>query len=243
MELEKGRAGVEVNEIHDQNNLQVIDAGVTTRLEKKGYYQFDADQPTAMVFKGEAKTEVADGKWRKIKGNHQLALTGESLAEAKPEDFDASSGDELYKWSSLRSQYLAEANNQIAAEYAPSGYAPGWYWNPYGLGYTFIGGGPFYSPFGWGYYPFGWGPYAGLRYGWYGGYWGHGPYVGRVPYVGHGPYHRLGDSHAPHVVTGGGFRGATGIRGGAAGGFHGAPGGGFHGPVGGGVRGGMGPRR
>src|SRR5437763_4240267 len=31
VELEKGRAGIEVDEIHDQNNLQVIDAGVTTR--------------------------------------------------------------------------------------------------------------------------------------------------------------------------------------------------------------------
>src|SRR4051794_6142561 len=148
VEIEKGRAGVEVDGIHDQNNLQVIDAGVTTRLEKKGYYQFDAggapgaDKPTAMVFKGEAKTEVADGKWRKIKGNHQLALTagpdGKSLAEEKPQDFDAKSGDELYKWSSLRSQYLAEANNKIAGEYASAGYAPGWYWNPYGWGYTFI---------------------------------------------------------------------------------------------------------
>src|SRR3569833_1400263 len=32
VQLEKGRAGIEVDEIHDQNNLQVIDAGVTTRL-------------------------------------------------------------------------------------------------------------------------------------------------------------------------------------------------------------------
>jgi hypothetical protein len=248
VEIEKGRAGVEVDEIHDQNNLQVIDAGVTTRLEKKGYYQFDAggapgaDKPTAMVFKGEAKTEVADGKWRKIKGNHQLALTagpdGKSLAEEKPQDFDAKSGGELYKWSSLRSQYLAEANNKIAGEYASASYAPGWYWNPYGWGYTFIGAGPFYSPFGWGYYPFGWGPYAGLGYG-YGGYWGRGPYILRTPHVGHAPYHRLGDNHAPHAVPGAGFHGNPGVRGGAAGGFHGPATGGFHGPVGGGVRGGI----
>src|SRR5436309_2904611 len=36
VQIEKGRAGVEADEIHDQNNLQVIDAGVTTRLKKTG---------------------------------------------------------------------------------------------------------------------------------------------------------------------------------------------------------------
>src|SRR5579864_6968043 len=104
VELEKGRAAVEVDEIHDQNNLQVMDAGVTTRLEKKGYYEFDADKPMAMVFKGMAKTEVADGKWREIKGHHELLLTGggngQSLAKEKPADFDTSMPDDLYNWSS-----------------------------------------------------------------------------------------------------------------------------------------------
>ena len=215
VELEKGRAGIEVDEIHDQNNLQVIDAGVTTRLEKKGYYEFDADHPAAMVFKGEAKTQVADGSWRKIKGGHQLRLSGgpdgQSLAQEKPADFDAGAGDDLYKWSSLRSRYLAEANNQVAGEYLSEGYGPGWYWNPYGWGYTFIGAGPFYSPFGWGFYPFGWSPWYG---GFYGGYRVHHPYAGH-------PYHRFGNS--PHAVTGGGFHGAN----------HGFGGGSFHG---GGVR-------
>ena len=211
VELGQGRAGIEVDEIHDQNNLQMIDAGVTTRLDKKGYYQFDADKPTAMVFKGEAKTQVGDGKWREIKGGHELVLTasndGQSLEKEKPRDFDTNAPDDLYKWSSLRSQYLAEANNRIAGEYAEAGYAPGWYWNPYGWGYTFIGAGPFYSPFGWGFYPFGWGPYGG--WGWYGGYRVQGPY-------------RYGGAHP--------------VYGGGVSGFHGSVGGGFHGGMGGGRR-------
>jgi len=215
--LEKGRAGIEVVEIHDQNNLQVIDAGVTTRLNKTGYYEFDADQPAARVFKGEAKTEVGDGKWRQIKGHHELMLTGggdeQSLSKEKPKDFDTSAPNDLYNWSSLRSQYLAEANNRMAGEYAAAGYAPGWYWNPYGWGYTFIGAGPFYSPFGWGYYPFGWGP-------WYGGGF-YGAYRGHVPY-------RYGAYPAPHAVYGGAPHAAYG------GGFHGGFGGGFHGGMGGG---------
>lgn len=228
VDLEKGRAGIEVDEIHDQNDLQVIDAGVTTRLDKKGYYEFDADKPMAMVFKGNAKTEVGDGKWREIKGHHELVLTGgdegQSLAKEKPADFDASAPDELYKWSSLRSEYLAEANNQIAGEYGAASYGPGWYWNPYGWGYTFIGAGPFYSPFGWGYYPFGWSGYYG---GWYGG--------GR--YWDHGPYRRYGSYHGSHPVNGGGVHTANGFHGGAVGGgFHGAMGGGFHGGAMGGGR-------
>lgn len=232
VQLEKGRAGIEVDEIHDENNLQVIDAGVTTRLEKKGYYEFDADNPTAMVFNGEAKAEVADGNWRKIKGGHELMLTGgpegHSLAKEKPAGFDKSAGDDLYNWSKLRSEYLAEANNQIAGEYADAGYGPGWYWNPYGWGYTFIGAGPFYSPFGWGYYPFGWGGWGGP---WYGGY---GWYGGR--YRDHGPYHRYGGGFhggthvyhdgGMHAYGGGGFHGGGGMSGSHGGGFHGGMGGG-----------------
>jgi hypothetical protein len=173
--LEKGEAAVEVDEIHDQNDLQLIDAGVTTRLDKTGYYEFDANHPEAMVFKGMAKTEVADGTWREIKGSHELLLDGNSgaLAKAKPVGFNADQAegnDQLYKWSRLRSQYLAEANNQMAGEYYGEGYYPGWYWAP-GWGYTFIGAGPFYSPFGWGFYPLGW--------GWYGGWGGRGFYGGR----------------------------------------------------------------
>jgi hypothetical protein len=129
IDLEKGRAGVEVDEIHDQNNLQVIEGGVTTQLEKTGYYEFNADQPAVMVYKGKAKAEVADGKWREIKSHHELALNGgttESVAKEKPADFNTKATDDLYSWSKLRSQYLSEANNQIAGEYAGAGYYPGW---------------------------------------------------------------------------------------------------------------------
>lgn len=206
VELEHGRAGVEVDEIYPQNNLDIVDGGVSTQLVKNGYYEFNADQPTAMVFDGKAAALVGDGKYRVIKSHHELALVAgpnnQLLAKEKPAEFDvnAASKDDLYNWNSLRSQYMAEANNQIAGEYAGGpGFAPGWYWNPYMWDYAFIGPGPFYSPFGWGFYPFGW--YGG--WGWYGGRWGYrGPAVGA-------------------------FRGGVGVGGGfAGGGFHGGGGGG-----------------
>jgi len=217
VQLDKGRAGVEVDEIHDQNDLQVIDAGVTTRLNKRGYYEFDASKPEAMVFDGEAHVQVGGNKWREIKGHHELALNdGPALRNEKPSDFNRDSAkDELYNWNSLRSEYMAEANNQMAAEYGGPYSGPGWYWDPWAYDYAYMGFGPFASPFGWGFYPFGWGgfyPYGG---GFYGGYYGHY----RHGYVGHGYVGGAVRGNPGNVV---GFHG-----GGSYGGFHG--GGGFAG--------------
>jgi hypothetical protein len=216
VELEQGRASVEVDELYPQNNLEIVDAGVTTRLVKTGFYEFDANPVEAQVFRGKAAVEVGDGKYRVVKDHHELALN--AGPKIKPENFVARGiGDDLYNWSSLRSQYLAEANNQIAGEYAGvSGFNPGWYWDPYMWDYTFIGMGPYWSPFGFGFYP-PWGWYGG---GWYGG----GGYYG-------GGFNRGG------YRGGGGFRGDGGFRGGGGGGgFHGVSGGGFHGGGGGGRR-------
>ncbi len=201
VQVDKGRAGVEVDMIHEQNNLQIIDAGVTTRLQKTGYYEFDAARPEVMVFKGKADVQVADGKNKEVKAHHEFALDGQNgkpAVQEKPAGFsEGKSQDELMNWSALRSQYLAEANNEIAPEYAAGGYYPGWYWDPYGFGYTFIGAGPFYSPFGWGFYPLGWG-WGGGWGGWYGGrgYYGH-HYEG---------FARGGFAHAGGM-GGGGFHG------------------------------------
>jgi hypothetical protein len=212
VELERGQAGVEVDQIYPQNNLDIVDDGVQTRLMKDGFYEFDAKQPDLRVFSGKAYVEVGDGKYKTVKDHHELAFAtedGKELAKEKPASFDTHlAQDDLYQWSSLRSEYLAQANNQIAGTfaYAP-GFVPGWYWNPYGWDYTFIGVDPFFSPFGWGFYP-------------YGGFYGPGFYRGgvRVGHPGHWDYHR---EPAPH----------TAFRGGGA-----FPSGGFHG--GGGVAGG-----
>jgi hypothetical protein len=118
-------------------------------------------------------------------------------AELKSTSFNPQNAEDgLYNWSRLRSQYLAEANNQIAGQYAgAAGFVPGWYWNPYMWDYTFISVGPYWSPFGFGFYP---------PWGWYGGLW-------RGGFYGRGYY-------------GGGFA-AGGFRGGfAGGGFHGGGG-------------------
>jgi len=202
VELERGRAGVEVDQIFPQNMVQIIDNGVTTQLMKKGYYEFSTNPPTAKVFDGQAEVEVTEGIWEKVKGHHELALVANGARE-KTVDIDSHpANDELYNWSSLRSQYLAEANNQIADEYAyMPGFYPGWYWDPYMWDYTYLGWGPFYSPFGWGFYP--WGGYYG-GWGFYGrGFYGHGIYGGRGFAGGVGGFHGGGG-------FGGGFGGGGG---------------------------------
>ncbi len=216
VELEKGRAAVEVDQIFPQNMIQIIDGGVTTQLMKTGYYEFDANQPEAMVFDGRAEVQLANNKWETVKGHHELAVVADGAHE-KTADFNSHpTHDDLYNWSKLRSEYLAEANNQIASEYAYGpGFNPGWYWDPYMFGYTYLGWDPFFSPFGWGFYPWG---------GFYGGYgfYGRGFHVGRGYYGGHGfrggGFHAGGGFH-----EGGGFHGGGGLSGG---GFHGGGGGG-----------------
>ncbi len=207
LSLERGRATVEVDEIHPQNDVQIVEGGVSTELLKTGLYEFNADKDSAEVFSGKAAAHEDDGKWVVIKGHHELALNAPDTE--KPEKFNINAAeDELYNWSNLRSEYLSESNSQLSQEYAGAfGFAPGWYWDPFFFDYTFMGPYPFFSPFGWGFYPFGYGGFGGGFYGRRGFYGGRG-YRG-------GGFHGSGGFH------GGGFHGGGG-------GFHGG-GGGFHG--------------
>jgi hypothetical protein len=155
VELDRGRANIEVDEIHLGNNLQVEHAGFTTRLLKNGLYAFDADKNTVQVFKGEAELLRSSNiqKPLKLKSGHEVTLaTGDSL---KTVGFDRNQAqDALYRWSSLRSEYLAEANLNLASTYAGyGGLSPGWYWNAGFWGYTWLPANSyFWSPFGWGFY-------------------------------------------------------------------------------------------
>ena len=223
VELRHGHASVEVDQLLKENVVQIVDNGVTTQLVKNGYYEFNANSPMARVFKGQAEVQYSPKNWEEIKGGHELALLPNTHEKARTFHPDLAE-DPLMAWSKLRSQYLAEANNQIASEYYGDGYGPGWYWDQWNPGYTFLGMSPFYSPFGWGFYPMGWGwggMGMGMGMGWGGGFYGRGFYGGGY-YGGRG-------------LEGSGFRGVGGGRfvGGAGAGFHGG-GGGFRGGMGGG---------
>ena len=258
--VEKGHAMIEVAELHPQNDISITQDGTTTKLLKTGLYDFNLNQGQLRVFDGKALVE-AGGREVIVKGGREVALSANQ--SLKPEKFNKKSyaeGD-LYRWSSLRSAYLAEANVDAAAIYATEGggpWGPGWwgadwYWDPWFDAFTFIpGDGIFYSPFGWGFYS-PWWVYQAPFYG-YGGYgYGYRPY-----YHHFGPdYHTWGPGS--HYVEGrnytnGIYRGPGSIGGGfhsgprmtgraggfgtsgpafhSPGGFGGFHGGGFHGGVG-----------
>jgi hypothetical protein len=231
--VERGRATIEVDQLFKENDIHVLEDHVPVQLVQTGLYEFNADRGTVMVFQGKAAIDKGNGHWATIKSSHVVNVTA-GAAAVNPTKFNADRQEDtaLLRWSSLRSDYLSEANQQMAADYAP-GYAPGWYWDPYMYNYTFLGPYAFNSPFGWGYYPFGWGAgfYGGYYPGYYGGYYGGGGYGGG--YHGHAP-----GPHGPvHLRNGGfggpaassahsGFRGNAFHSGGAMGSFHG--GGGVH---------------
>lgn len=186
--LEKGHAMIEVAEIHPENDLRVVAGGATVRMLKTGLYDVDLNQGELRVFDGKAETLEGD-QHTEVGGGHKLALSDNPDDQRlKTKKFNKKSYEDgdLYRWSSLRSSYVAEANVDAAALYANDGtgpWGPGWwgadwYWDPYFDSFTFIpGDGIFYSPFGWGFYSPWWVadapfyPYAGYGYG-YGGYGG-----------------------------------------------------------------------
>jgi hypothetical protein len=154
--LQKGRAMIEVDEIRKGNDIRVNEDGASTRLLKTGLYAFDANRGQVEVYRGKAQVRD-DDKEVTVKAGHELTLNDPKLKTHKF-DKDAFKNDELYKWSDLRSSYLAEANadqaRYIVNNYGgPGWFGAGWYWDPFFASYTFIpGDGIFYSPFGWGYY-------------------------------------------------------------------------------------------
>jgi hypothetical protein len=152
LRLGKGEATVEVAELQPENNVVIAEDGAKVRLTKTGFYDFDADHDMVRVYQGEANVEM-NGQDIKVEKEHQLAFNaGGSM---KPEKFDKEQvQDDLYRWSSLRSSYLAEANvDRAQGDQVDNSYAAGWDWDPYYGSYTFIpGDGIFYSPFGWGFY-------------------------------------------------------------------------------------------
>ena len=194
VELQQGKAMVEVDQIAHENHLNVLTNGAEARLEKKGIYEFHANPGLLAVYDGKAVVNV-DDRSVEVKKGRELPLEA-SLASVKPRKFDRDQTDDLYAWSKLRSSYVAEANASSAQTIvvnSPGWFAgTGWYWNPWFDSWAFVpGAGYIYSPFGFGFYsPSYLYAYAPLYpdYGYYGGF-GHHVYRGRLPALPRGGYH------------------------------------------------------
>ena len=158
VEVDQGHAMVEVAELHPENSIRVDENGTTTQLLKTGLYDFNQNQRELRVFDG--KAYVLSGREHvDVKGGRELPLASNGLSKAQKFDKKSYEEGDLFRWSSLRSGYLAEANVDAAGMYAANGwggagwYGADWYWDPWFSAFTFIpGDGIFYSPFGWGFY-------------------------------------------------------------------------------------------
>ncbi|HVO82295.1 MAG TPA: FecR domain-containing protein [Terriglobales bacterium] len=156
--IARGEAMVEVAEIHKANDIRIVEDGATTRLLKTGVYDFDAVHGQVRVFDGKAVVQDGDREVN-LKGGRELTLNTPGELKARKFDKKGYEASDLYRWSSLRSSYLAEASAQTAQIYVADGwYGPGWlgagwYWDPWFSAYTFIpADGMLFSPFGWGFY-------------------------------------------------------------------------------------------
>lgn len=195
VEVERGAALIEANQVHDESRIRVLNAGAQTTVLKKGLYRFDADLRTVAVYDGKAQV-AADDRTVEVKGGREVNLNV-PLAAQKFDKKASQASDQLFAWSKLRSDYLSQASAATAQTYIAGGWlGSGWYWNPWWHTYAWLpGDGVFYSPFGVGYYsPFAFssGFYYAPRY--YRGYVG--PRVIRP----RGPV----GSAAPRISRGGG---------------------------------------
>jgi hypothetical protein len=242
VQVTNGSAMVEVDELFKENNLSVVVDDSTTRIEKQGLYEFNANHPSVKVLDGKAVTREGDQEVQLSKGHEALLAESQPLVRKKYNKGQIED-DPLYRWSKLRSEYATEANvdegNALLA--AGGWWGPGWYWDPFWWDFAFMPGmGMFWGPFG---YPsfspwaVGWAPWYGFRGG-YGGYYHYqaakGVAGGKLPPLAHHPTPGSAGFRAlPRNMASarmgmamGGFRGVGGFHGGGAmGGFHGGFGG------------------
>lgn len=217
VELLRGEAMVEADQVAPENRLNVMEKGATTLIRKRGVYEFRANQPTVAVFDGKAEVQQDD---RSVELGKDREVSLDNNPKLKAKYFDAKqteASDPLYNWSKLRSEYVAEANASMAQTIVVGNpywwYGTGWYWNPYFDSFAFMPGfGYMYSPFGYGFYSPAYWAYAG-PFGYRGGYgaYGRGIYgrayaAGARPAFGGSHFGGFGGGHFGGGGGGGGRR-------------------------------------
>src|SRR5260370_1373999 len=118
--IERGHAMVEVEEIHPENDIRVTIDGATARILKTGLYEFKSDAGWVRVYDGQALVNDAD-KEVKVKGGRELDFAANGPLKAQKFDKKADEDSDLYRWSSLRSGYVAEANVDAGGIYRGPG--------------------------------------------------------------------------------------------------------------------------
>jgi hypothetical protein len=165
IEVVRGEAMVEVDQKLKDAQLDVLERGATASILKDGLYRFNSDQNRVAVIDGKIRV-TENGQSKEFGKGKEITLNGEPLTTVS---FDRKAEDDLYRWSSVRSGYLAQANDATARNIY-LGYGPywgtGWYWNSGFAAWSWLpGDGFFYSPFGYPFYSPAYAVYAPYRFG------------------------------------------------------------------------------
>lgn len=130
--VQQGRAMVEADQILKADHIAIATGGSNAVIEKHGLYEFNAANGEVRVWDGRMKVAL-NGKEKTVSGGHELAVAPNG--STKIAGFNKKHNeDAFYRWSSVRSAYLAEANVKSAGAYAYNGvgwYGAGWYWSPW----------------------------------------------------------------------------------------------------------------
>lgn len=154
VELVRGEALVEVDQVDTGSRIDVIDHGADARLDRPGIYLFNAAEPAIAVYRGKMRVED-DRRVFSLGSGEQLLFGGN--AALKPRKFEPTETDAIYEWSLRRADREAQASEWTAegllALSGASRYNAGWYWNPWFKSWAFIPAtGYRQTPFGYGYY-------------------------------------------------------------------------------------------
>ena len=116
VEVREGEVMLEVAGLLKDNNVQIIDHGAYTTINKDGLYRFTADNPPrAAVLDGKATVTLNDRQVNLGKGRETIPA-----GNLDQEKFNTKQEDDLYAWSNVRSEYSAAASYRVATAAANS---------------------------------------------------------------------------------------------------------------------------
>lgn len=153
VELVRGEALVEVDQVDQTRRLNVIDKGADARVDHSGLYLFNANQPAVLVYNGRVRVED-DRRVFAVKQGEELLLNS---SVPKTQKLDRNNTDALYSWTLQRADYAAQVSEwTVEALLSLDGadrYTAGWYWNPWYHSWAFVlPKGRAVSPLGYGCY-------------------------------------------------------------------------------------------
>jgi hypothetical protein len=154
LELVRGEALVEVDQVARNRRLDVIVKGADAHLDHSGVYRFNVSEPAIAVYFGRVRVED-DRRGITLGPGQELLLNGTNAL--KPRKFARAGSDAVYDWSRQRAGYASQVSEWTGESLlgldGQAKYSDGWYWNPWFKSWAFVPeSGHVLSPFGYGFY-------------------------------------------------------------------------------------------